>query len=155
MIYTAMTAKAMRIAYNAHHGAVDKVGLPYIHHPLHLAEQMTDEDTTICALLHDVVEDTELTFDDLRAEGFSEAVLTALRLLTHEEGVPYLEYVAAIKDNPIARAVKLADLRHNTDETRMNAAPEPFSPEPTERLRAKYYPAIELLGEDTIPNYSA
>lgn len=80
MIYTPMTRKAMRIAYDAHAGQVDKTGLPYIYHPMHLAESMTDENSVITALLHDVVEDTDLTIDDLSREGFHEDVLTALTL---------------------------------------------------------------------------
>lgn len=145
MIYTELTNKAMRIAYRAHEGAVDKSGIPYILHPVHLAEQMEDELTAITALLHDVVEDTDVTFDDLRAEGFPESVLEALRLLTHEEGVPYMEYVAAIKDNPIARAVKLADLRHNMDATRFAGCEQAPTAEKLEYYRRKYEPAMELL----------
>ena len=80
MIYTALTNKAMKIAYSAHHGQTDKSGLPYIFHPYHLAEQMTDETSTCVALLHDVVEDTPLSLDDL-AQKFPPAVIEALRLL--------------------------------------------------------------------------
>ncbi|MDE5833913.1 MAG: HD domain-containing protein, partial [Ruminococcus sp.] len=82
MIYTEMTNKAMRIAYEAHHGQYDVNGVPYIFHPYHIAEQMTDEITTCVALLHDVIEDTEVTFEQLEQE-FPEEVITALRLLTH------------------------------------------------------------------------
>ena len=64
MIYTPLTNKALRLAYTAHHGQVDKSGVPYIFHPYHLAEQMTDEITTCVALLHDVVEDTDITFEN-------------------------------------------------------------------------------------------
>ncbi len=146
MIYTALTNKAIRIAYRAHQGAVDSSGIPYILHPVHLAEQMTDEYTTIVALLHDVVEDTFVTMDDLRAEGFPEEVLEAIGLMTHTDGSPYLEYVAAIKKNPIATAVKLADLRHNMDESRF-AGSEDLMPsqEKLEYYRKKYEPALALL----------
>ena len=146
MIYTALTNKAIRIAYRAHQGALDTSGIPYILHPVHLAEQMTDEYTTIAALLHDVVEDTYVTMDDLRAEGFPEEVLEAVGLLTHRDGVPYLEYVAAIKTNPIAKAVKLADLRHNMDQSRF-AGSENLLPsqEKLEYYRNKYEPALDLL----------
>ena len=86
-------------------------------HPFHLAEQMQDENTTIVALLHDVVEDTDYTLDDLRAMGFGDEVMEALSYMTHDPSVPYMEYVAKIRENDIARTVKLADLRHNSDIT--------------------------------------
>ena len=133
MIYTEETVKAMRLCYEAHHGQTDKAGVPYVFHPFHLAEQMTDEDSAVAALLHDVAEDTEYTLEDLDAMGFSERVLEALRLLTHDPSVPYLEYVASLKENPIARAVKLADLAHNSDPTRL--PPELRNPEREDRYR--------------------
>ena len=120
MIYTELTKKALTLCFEAHKDQVDKSGLPYVFHPFHLAEQMTDELSTVAALLHDVVEDTPYTLPDLREMGFPEEVLEALRLLTHDDGTPYLDYVARLKDHPIARAVKLADLRHNGDLTRLD-----------------------------------
>lgn len=120
MIYTEQTKKALKLCFEAHKDQVDKSGMPYVFHPFHLAEQMTDEDTTIVALLHDVVEDTDYTLEDLKDMGFSQQVLEAIALMTHEEGVPYLEYVAKIKENPIAKAVKLADIDHNSDHTRLD-----------------------------------
>ncbi len=119
MIYTELTQKAMKIAYKAHRDQTDKSGVPYIFHPIHLAEQMTDEATTCVALLHDVVEDTEVTLEDLRAAGFPAEVSDAICLMTHDEAVPYLDYVRKIKENPIATVVKLADLKHNSDTTRL------------------------------------
>ena len=119
MIYTEMTKKAMRICYEAHKGQLDKGGCPYVFHPYHLAEQMQTEETVITALLHDVVEDTSYTFDDLRKEGFSENVIKALMLLTHDNSVPYEMYIQGVKMNDIAKQVKLADLRHNSDVTRL------------------------------------
>ncbi len=120
MIYTPLTKKAMKLCFAAHQHQVDKSGMPYVFHPFHLAEQMTDEETTITALLHDVVEDTAYTLEDLRDMGFPESVLRAIALMTHEDWVPYLDYVARLKSDPIARAVKLADLRHNSDLTRLD-----------------------------------
>lgn len=120
MLYTELTKKAMKLCFLAHKEQTDKSGLPYVFHPFHLAEQMDDEMTTIVALLHDVVEDSEYTLDDLREMGFPEEAVAAIALMTHGEGVPYLEYVANIKDNPIARTVKLADLRHNSDLSRLD-----------------------------------
>ena len=120
MIYTNLTKKALKLCFTVHKDQVDKSGLPYVFHPFHLAEQMEDEPTTVAALLHDVVEDSDYTLDDLRKLGFPEVVLDALALLTHDDDTPYLVYVARLKNNPIARSVKLADLRHNSDLTRMD-----------------------------------
>lgn len=91
--------------------------MPYVFHPFHLAEQMPDEVTTCVALLHDVVEHTDVTFEDLEGE-FPEEVIDALRLLTHGEGDDYFLYVRNLKENPVARTVKLADLAHNSDLSR-------------------------------------
>ena len=140
MIYTPLTKKAVKLCFEAHKDQVDKSGLPYVFHPFHLAEQMTDEPTTVTALLHDVVEDTSYTLADLREMGFPETVLDALALLTHDDGTAYLEYVARLKTNPIARAVKLADLRHNSDLTRLDQ----MDGKALARVE-KYRKAIELL----------
>ena len=142
MIYTELTKKAMKLCFTAHKDQTDKSGLPYVFHPFHLAEQMPDELTTVAALLHDVMEDTAYTFADLREMGFPAAVLEALALLTHDDGTPYLDYVARLKSNPIARAVKLADLRHNSDLTRLDHV----DARALSRVE-KYRKAIELLEE--------
>jgi len=140
MLYTDMTKKALKLCFEAHKEQVDKSGMPYVFHPFHLAEQMPDEDCTIVALLHDVMEDTDYGAEDLRALGISESVLTALTLMTHDEDTPYLDYVAALKSNPIARTVKLADLRHNSDLTRLRVVTD------TDLQRVeKYKKAIQLL----------
>ncbi|MEG1849608.1 MAG: HD domain-containing protein [Oscillospiraceae bacterium] len=141
MILTDAVRRALRIAYNAHHGQLDRGGVPYIFHPYHLAEQMTTEDTVIAALLHDVAEDTPMTLELLAREGFSEAVLCALRLLTHDPAQDYMDYIAALAANPIARAVKIADLRHNSDPARL-----PEDNEAIRRRMEKYRRALELLG---------
>jgi (p)ppGpp synthase/HD superfamily hydrolase len=142
MLYTAKTKQAIKLCFEAHKDQLDKSGLPYVFHPFHLAEQMTEENTVVAALLHDVVEDTPYTFDDLLAMGFGEEVVAALRLLTHDDAVPYMDYVANIKANPIARAVKLADLRHNSDLSRLDAVDEKAL-----RRCEKYAEAIRLLTE--------
>lgn len=139
-MYTDLTKKAIRLCFEAHKNQVDKSGLPYVFHPFHLAEQMKDELSTVAALLHDVVEDTSYTLEDLRKMGFPEAVLDALVLLTHEDNIPYLDYVARLKSNPIAREVKLADLRHNSDLTRLNHVDD----RAMKRVE-KYQKAIALL----------
>ena len=140
MIYTEKTKKALKLCFEAHKDQVDKSGLPYVFHPFHLAEQMQDENTTIVALLHDVVEDTEYTLDDLRAMGFGDEVMEALSYMTHDPAVPYMEYVARIRENDIARRVKLADLRHNSDITRLDSIDQ----KALDRV-AKYAQAIRLL----------
>lgn len=140
MIYTPMTKLAMKVCFAAHRDQVDKSGLPYVFHPFHLAEQMEDEDTTIVALLHDVVEDSEYTLADLEKLGFSSQVIEAVRRMTHPAGVPYMDYVAVIKEDPIARKVKLADLRHNSDLSRLDKV----NSKVLERA-AKYQAAIRLL----------
>ena len=137
-----MTKKAMKLCYAVHKDQMDKSGLPYVFHPFHLAEQMPDEDTTVTALLHYVVEDTSYTLEDLRMMGFPQRVLDALSLMTHDKRVPYLEYVSALKGNAIARTVKLADLRHNSDLTRLDVVDE----KALKRVE-KYRAAIQLLEE--------
>ena len=117
MIYTEMTIKAMKIAYEAHLGQLDYSDVPYIFHPYHLAEQMDDEVSCTVALLHDVVEDTPITLSDLE-QIFPAQVVEIVRLLTHDEGVDYFDYIREIKKNPIATKVKLEDLKHNSDESR-------------------------------------
>lgn len=141
MIYTDLTKKALQIAYEAHKDQVDKSGVPYIFHPYEVASHMDTEESVCVALLHDVVEDTALTFEDIRKEGFSEEILQALQLLTHDKGVPYMDYIAKIKTSPLARKVKLADLRHNSDWSRLDVIDGASL-----KRREKYQKAIEMLG---------
>ena len=122
MLYTPQTKLAMDIAYNAHHGQRDKGGAPYVFHPFHLAEQMETEVEVTAALLHDVVEDTDWTFEGLLEAGISTEVVEVLRFLTHPEGEPYMDYVRRLLPNPVARKIKLADIRHNGDMTRLSEA---------------------------------
>lgn len=144
MIYTPNTKKAMKLCFEAHKDQKDKSGLPYVFHPFHVAEQMPDEKTTIVALLHDVIEDSSYTLEDLRDMGFEQDVLDALAMLTHDPAVPYMDYVAEIKKNPIARTVKLADLRHNSDLTRLDEINETA----LKRVE-KYKAAMQLLSDRT------
>lgn len=141
MIYTQNTRKAMKIAFDAHNGQMDKSGIPYIYHPIHLAEQMETEEECIVALLHDTVEDTNVTFEQLEKE-FSNTVIQALKLLTHDKAIEYMDYIKNLKDNPIARKVKLADLRHNSDETRLE-----YLKEKDRKRNQKYRKAIEILSK--------
>lgn len=144
MIYTPMTKKALKLCFEVHKNQTDKSGMPYVFHPFHLAEQMQDEESTVVALLHDVIEDSDHTVDDMRRMGFSETVLSAIALMTHDPDVPYMDYVAKIKEDPIARAVKLADLKHNSDASRLDLV----TPRDEARLE-KYKKAIALL-EDAV-----
>ena len=145
MIYTPLTNKAMKIAYAAHHGQTDYNGIPYIFHPIHLAEQMDDEVSCCCALLHDVVEDTEVTLDELARE-FPAEIIAVLKLLTHGEDVPYFDYVRAIKQNPIAMKIKLADIAHNSDQTRCVGSG--LTEEKLAYWKEKYEKATKILTED-------
>ncbi len=122
MYYSELVKKACTIMYDAHREDVDKGGYPYVFHPFYLATQMDDEESTCAALLHDVIEDhgDRYSFDDLVQAGFPEPVIRALRLLTHGSGVPYMDYVKALGEDPIARKVKIADLKHNMDTRRVN-----------------------------------
>ena len=113
------------LAVKAHEGQQDKSGRPYILHPLHLMAQMDTDEEMMTAVLHDVVEDTGYTLADLRDMGLPEPVILALGLLTHDkEAASYDEYVMQLKPNPIARKVKMADLRHNMDIRRLNSVGE-------------------------------
>ena len=119
MIYTPMTNLATKVMYKAHKDQYDKSGLPYVFHPWHVAESMTDEVRCTVALLHDVVEDTKVTLDDLAILGFPEEVINAVKALTHRDDMDYAEYIRTIAENDIAIDVKIADLRHNMDKTRL------------------------------------
>lgn len=105
--------EAILLAVKAHHGQEDKAGEPYILHPLRLMFRQNSTAARIAAVLHDVVEDTPVTWDQLQEAGFAEEILDAVALLTHDPQDTYEEYIARIKTNPIARAVKLADLEDN------------------------------------------
>ena len=140
MIYTPQTKKAIKICFEQHKNQLDKSGMPYVFHPFHVAEQMSDENTTIVALLHDVVEDTDLTLEDIRNYGFNEEVLQALSLMTHEKDVPYFDYIKRLASNDIARTVKIADLEHNSDLSRLDEVKE------SDLARAeKYKKSLEFL----------
>ena len=113
MYYSQLVKTACTILFQAHKDDLDKGGYPYVFHPFYLATQMDD-----------VIEDhgDVYSFADLERAGFPASVLDALRLLTHAEGVPYMDYVQALAKNPIARRVKCADLRHNLDTRRIDGA---------------------------------
>lgn len=123
MIWTELTKKAYLIACHAHCGQVDKGGNPYIVHPCTLAAQMPTEELATVALLHDVLEDSDVTADDLAAQGIPVGIVRTVVLLTHYLGETYLDYIRALSHNPIAAIVKKADLEHNMDLTRLGHPP--------------------------------
>lgn len=138
-----MMERALEIALKAHAGQEDKAGVPYINHPLTVATFCAGDPLAMTvALLHDVVEDTDYTFEDLEKE-FPKEVIDALRLVTHPEGEPYMDYITRIKEsgNTTALKVKIADMRHNMDITRLD---EPDA-RAIWRLEEKYKPAWEYL----------
>lgn len=124
MIYTELTKLAMKLCFERHKEQVDLDGIPYPFHPFHVAESQTTEETTCVALLHDILEDTDTTKEELLEIGFPEKIVEAVCLMTHNPDIPYLDYVREIKKNPIAKAVKIADLRHNMDLSRRDEITE-------------------------------
>lgn len=119
--------KAVEIAARAHAGVRDKQGHPYLLHPIRVMMGVEGEPTQIVAVLHDVIEDTDFTIEDLRAEGFADEVLEALKLVTHASGQSYAEYVIACRQNELARRVKLSDLRDNGSLNRVLFRPHQLS----------------------------
>ena len=143
MLYTPLTIRAIKIAFEAHKEQYDKGGVPYIFHPFHLAEQMTDECSVCAALLHDTVEDTDVTIEQLE-ELFPSEVTEAVKLLTHDKNVGYFDYILKIKTNETARKVKLADLAHNSDTARRTASGMAITEKDKLRFE-KYRRAAEML----------
>lgn len=141
MIYTPLTVKAANTAYEKHQGQKDKTGMPYICHPLHVAEAMDDEISACVALLHDVAEDTDMTLEELEKE-FPPQVTGPLRLLTHDKDEDYIQYIERIMDDEVALKVKKADMAHNMDEERMKLL---NSEAEKQHFRDKYAAAWQLL----------
>ena len=138
-----MIIRALEIPAVAHAGQVDKAGAPYISHPIAVAGLVETPEEKMVAYLHDVVEDTDVTIQDLKEAGFSEAVLDAVRAMTHGDGEPREEYLKRVKANPLARKVKLADLTHNSELSRI--------PDPKEKdikRRERYLKEKEYLLEE-------
>lgn len=146
MIYTELTNLAMITAYKAHHGQCDINGVPYIFHPYHVAEQMTNEYSVCAALLHDVAEDTDITVEDLKKD-FPSEVTDALELLAHKKDSDYFEYIRKIRKNPIAKEVKLADIMHNSDQSRI-IKDTPETRRKKENWKQKYEKALQILTEE-------
>lgn len=136
-------ARAIAIAAQAHQTQKDKSGEPYILHPIRVMLRLHSEVDMTVAILHDVVEDTDWTIEQLRAEGFAEEVLQAVECLTHRKNETYDKFLARIESNAIARRVKLADLEDNMDVRRLNALTE----KDLKRLQ-RYHPAWVKLNQN-------
>ena len=132
--------KAYEIAKRAHLGQVDKAGEDYIKHPEKVASFVKTDEEKAVAYLHDVIEDTELTLEDLNKYDFSKEVLEAVDIITKKRGEDYQSYLNSVKKNKLARAVKLADLRHNSDLTRLIKVTEKDI-----KRKEKYQKAIDFL----------
>ena len=132
--------RAIELAKQHHEGQTNKAGKPYIEHPLRVMNQVESEEEKIVAVLHDIVEDTDISLNDLRNEGFSEEVVSAVECLTKQDGENYDSYIERISFNPLAVKIKLADLEDNRDLTRL---PE-VTDKDLERLE-KYDKALEKL----------
>ncbi len=141
MYYSDLVKLAANISFNAHKDEKDSAGYPYFMHPYYLASQFDDEKRVCVALLHDVIEDHGdiISLNTLIEQGFDDEIIEALRLLTHIKGTNYLDYIEKIKGNAIARDVKLADLKHNTDLRRTKGVEHP--------KYKKYLQAIKILTE--------
>ena len=135
-----MIAAARLIAKLAHKGQKDKAGIDYFTHPEAVAAMLETPEEKVVGYLHDTVEDTDVTVEEIRTV-FGDEIADAVALMTHADGVPYMDYVKEIGKNPLARKVKLADLTHNMDISRI--------PNPTQkdydRIEKKYKPAYEYL----------
>ena len=140
MLYTELTKKALKMAYEAHKNQVDKSGLPYIYHPFHLAEQMETEDEICVALLHGVIEDTDTTLEQIKKMGFNQDIIYALSLMTHDDSMSYMDYIKRIKRcSDLAKKVKLADLEHNSDLSRLDSVSE------KDKIRVEKYNNAKLM----------
>jgi len=133
-------AKAIQIASAAHENQVDKANAPYILHPIRLMLKFSSVEEQIVAVLHDVIEDSDMTIDDLRKKNFSDDVLTAVDLLTKKPGQDYQNYLEKISENNLARKIKIEDIKDNLNLTRLTSV----SAQDLERAK-KYHVALQFL----------
>lgn len=110
---------ALELAVEKHKNQTDKAGNPYILHPLHVMENVNSKEGKIVAILHDIIEDTDITEDYLLKIGLSKRIVDAVVALTRSEDIDYQEYIKNLSSNPLAKEVKLADLEHNMDLKRL------------------------------------
>lgn len=146
----ALLQKAIDIATQAHRGQVDKAGAAYIEHPMRVMAACQTIDEKIVAVLHDVVEDTDLTFEMLAAEGFPPHIIAALRHITKKEGEPYDKFIARVKKNPLATAVKLNDLTDNMDIRRL-----PYLSDKDVKCLKRYLKAYKRLNGEQVYSQEA
>lgn len=137
---------AIGIALRAHGMQLDKGGLPYILHPLHVMDAVEGLDAKIVAVLHDVVEDTDVTLQNIADHevGFSDEIINAIRAITKLKGERKEDYWARVKADPLALKVKLADIAHNSSHKRLAA----LSPDEAQYLKKKYEKAVAFLTKD-------
>ena len=143
-----MLDKAIELARVAHKGQVDKGGHPYINHPLRVMNTVETVEEKIVAVLHDAVEDSDLTTDDLRSEGFSEEIVCAIAAITKLEGEKRKDYLKRVMNNPIALKIKIADMNDNADISRI--------PNPTDkdRERTRIYKKTIIKLQKKLENYA-
>ena len=115
---------ALELAIQKHKNQKDKSGKPYILHPLHVMETVKSDDAKIVAILHDIIEDTDVTEKDLLNAGLSKHIVDAIVMLTRTDDIDYMDYVKKVSSNPLAKEVKLADLQHNMDLRRISTLTE-------------------------------
>ena len=141
-----LVEKAIEMSYNAHKGQYDKAGKPYISHPIYIANKMKTNEEKIVALLHDVIEDTQVTIDCLKKEGYCEKTIKAIEAITKKPGEDYFDYINRLKEDPLARKIKIEDLKHNMDLNRIKNPSE----KDLERIE-KYKRALEILRGEWFP----
>jgi guanosine-3',5'-bis(diphosphate) 3'-pyrophosphohydrolase len=134
--------KAMQVALNAHNSQTDKAGEPYIKHPIRVMQSVESEEEKVVALLHDVVEDSTVSFEDLERR-FSDEIVDAVRGVTKKDDESYSDFIERAKENEISREVKKADIRDNLDASRLGELDE----EDMKRME-KYRRSLEVLRDE-------
>ncbi|KAB8186902.1 HD domain-containing protein [Nonomuraea phyllanthi] len=140
---------AYRLAEKAHHGQTDKAGVPYIHHPLAVADALTEhgEQARIAGILHDVIEDTDVTAEDLLAAGVEADTVDAILSVTRREGEAYADFIRRAAAHPMGRLVKRADIGHNSAPDRLAT----LEPRQAASLARRYRQALAILDEAETP----
>lgn len=140
MIYTNLTRKALMLSFDKHKEQLDKSGVPYIYHPFTVAYVMETEEAVCVALLHDILEDTDTSEKELYNLGFTKEIIEAIKIMTHQDGEDYFDYINRVKENPISKVVKIADLKHNSDLSRLKE----ITQKDLDRIE-KYQKALTIL----------
>lgn len=142
MNFDELREKAMQIAIKVHRGQLDKGGNDYINHPVRVERRCACQEDRLVALLHDTIEDGDITADYLLMQGFPREIVDAVLSVSRKRGEDYFDFILRCKANPIGRRVKIADLKDNMDITRLNELTE----KDIERLK-KYHKAYKMLNE--------